>query len=123
MRISLLGMGSLAMVLASCGSSDLGTGMNDVDRTYTTTSVKQAHDASLATLKDEKLQIEKDTWDDLGSEVVARRATDPDNKVLVSVKAMEGNSCEVTVRVQPGDKGQAEVIQNKISQKLTPAAK
>jgi hypothetical protein len=122
MRILLSGLGAVALLLASCSSGDLGTGMNTVDRNYTA-SVQQAHDASLATVKDEKLQVEKDAWDNLGGEVVARRASDPNNKVLISVRALDPNNCEVSVRVEPGNKDQAEMMQTKIGEKLTPSAK
>jgi hypothetical protein len=122
MRISLFGLVTLALVIASCSSSDLGTGMNTVDRKYTC-SVKQAHDASLSTLKDENLKVQTDKWDNLGAELVAERSTDPGNKVLVNVKALDVKTCEISVRVDPGNKAQAEIIQNKIGEKLTPAAK
>ena len=40
----------VALALASCSSSDLGTGMNTVDREYNI-SVKEAHEAALSALK------------------------------------------------------------------------
>ena len=119
-------LAGVVVALASCStvdSTDLGTGINTVDKDYKNTSVKQAHDASLATIKDENLQLDTDKWDDLGSQIVASRRTDPDNKVLVDVKAVDNNTCTVSVRVQPGDKQQAEMIQGKIAEKLGPSAK
>ena len=110
----------IALVMAACSSSDLGTGMNTVDREYKAT-VKEAHDASVAVLKSENLQIATDKTDSLSSSIVAKRTTS-DDKVLVDVKGLEKGMCRVSVRVEPGDKEQAKMIQEKIGQKLTPAA-
>ena len=110
----------IALVMAACSSSDLGTGINTVDREYKAT-VKEAHDASLAVLKAENLQIENDKTDSLGSSIIARRGSS-DDKVLVDVKGLEKGMSSVSVRVQPGDKDQAKMIMDKIGQKLTPAA-
>jgi hypothetical protein len=120
-KVSVGGLILAALAMASCSSSDLGTGMNTVDREYTATP-KQAHDAALATLKGENLQIESDKSDALGANLVAKRGTG-DDKVLVDVKGMDKGKCRVSVRVQPGDKDQATMIQEKIGEKLTPAAK
>jgi hypothetical protein len=110
----------VALVMASCSSSDLGTGMNSVDREYKAT-VKEAHDASLAVLKAEHLQIETDKFDSLGASIVAKRGTS-DDRVMVDVKGLDQGKSRVSVRVQPGDKEQAKMLQEKIGQKLTPAA-
>ena len=120
-RVSVGGFVLLGLVIASCSSSDMGTGMNTVDREYTN-SPKEAHDAALATLKAENLQIESDKADSLGANIVAKRGAS-DDKVLVDVKGLEKGKTRVSVRVQPGDKHQATMIQDKIGEKLTPAAK
>jgi hypothetical protein len=110
----------MALVLASCSSSDLGTGINTVDREYKAT-VKEAHDASLAVLKNEKLDIQDDKIDALAAHIVAKRSAS-DDKVLIDVKGLEKGKSRVSVRVQPGDKEQANLIQDKIGSKLTPTA-
>lgn len=120
-KVSALGFLGMALALASCSSSDLGTGINTVDRNYKNT-VKEAHDAALATLKQENLQIESDKGDSLGANIVAKRGAS-DDKVLVDVKGMENGTTRVSVRVQPGDKHQASMIQDRIGEKLSPAAK
>jgi hypothetical protein len=114
------GFAVVAVALASCSSSDLGTGMNTVDREYKAT-VKEAHDASLAVLKNEKFDIQDDTVDALGAHIVAKRSAS-DDKILVDVKGLEKGKSRVSVRVQPGDKEQANFILDKIGAKLTPAA-
>jgi len=110
----------IAVVMAACSSSDLGTGMNTVDREYKAT-VNDAHDASLTVLKSENLMIQDDKIDSLGASIVAKRGTS-DDKVSVDIKGLDKGKCRVSVRVQPGDKEQAKMIQEKIGQKLTPAA-
>jgi hypothetical protein len=114
-KMSLAGI--LAIALAACSSTDYGTGINTVDREYSA-SVKQAHDASMSALKNQDLEIETDKSDTLGSNIVARRKSNPDNKVLIEVKAMETDKTRVSVRVQPGDKNQAKMIQDQIARKL-----
>jgi hypothetical protein len=117
------GFGFVAVVLAlaACSSSDLGTGMNTVDREYPNT-VKEAHEAALATLKAENLQIESDKADALGANIVAKRGAS-DDKVMVDIKGKEKGKSSVSVRVQPGDKAQATMLQDRIEEKLSPAAK
>ena len=116
-KLCLGGFLMVAAALASCSSSDVGTGINTVDREYSVT-VQQAHDAALAALKAEDLAIETDKSDNLGANIVAKRKTSEDNKVLVEVKGLETKKCRVSVRVQPGDKNQAKMIQDKIEKKL-----
>jgi hypothetical protein len=120
-KLSVGGFLLAALALASCSSSDLGTGLNTVDRDYNST-VKEAHDAALATLKDKNLQLESDKGDALGANIVARRGATED-KVFVDIKGVEKGKTKVSVRVQPGDKEKATLIQDKIGEKLTPAAK
>ena len=110
-----------AFALASCSSSDLGTGINTVDREYAS-SVKEAHDAALTILISQTLQIESDKTDAFGASIVARRGTS-DDKVMVEVKGLEKARTEVSVRVQPGDKVKATLLQDQIREKLTSAAK
>ena len=119
-RLSAAAFLAFGLALAACSSSDLGTGMNTVDREYKAT-VKEAHDASIAVLKNEKLEIEDDKVDALGAAIVAKRSAS-DDKVMVDVKGLEKGKSRVSVRVQPGDKEQATFIQDKIAAKLTPAA-
>jgi hypothetical protein len=116
-KLTFGGLLAFALALASCSSSDVGTGINTVDREYSVT-VKQAHDAALSTLKAEDLAIETDKSDNLGANIVAKRKTSEDNKVLVEVKGLETKKSRVSVRVQPGDKNQATMIQDRIEKKL-----
>jgi hypothetical protein len=109
--------GFLALALAACSSNDAGTGINTVDREYSAT-VKHAHDAAVATLQKQDLEIVTDKGDNLGASIVAKRKANPDNKVLIDVKAIEADKTRVSVRVQPGDMNQAKMIQDQIEKKL-----
>jgi hypothetical protein len=120
-KASLGGCLFAALALASCSSNDLGTGINTVDREYAS-SVKEAHDAALMILISQSLQIESDKADAFGASIVARRGTS-DDKVLVEVKGLKKAMTVVSVRVQPGDKAKAALLQDQIGEKLTPAAK
>ena len=120
-KASLGGFLFASLVLASCSSNDLGTGINTVDREYAS-SVKEAHDAALMVLISQTLQIESDKTDAFGASIVARRGAS-DYKVLVEVKGLKKSVTQVSVRVQPGDKTKATLLQDQIGEKLTPAAK
>lgn len=122
MNLAKCGLAGLLFVLASCSSEDLGTGMNTVDRDYKG-NVKQTHDAAVAVLKGEDLVIQTDRWDNLGSETVANRRSDPESKVTVDVKALDEHTSRVSVRVGSGNKDQADMIQSKIADKVTPSVK
>jgi hypothetical protein len=120
-KVPVGGLALMVLALASCSSSDLGSGMNTVDREYTT-SVKEAHEAALAALKAENLQIESDKADSLGANIVAKRGAD-DSKVSVDVKGTDKGKSRVSVRVGKGDKEQATMLQEKIAEKIEPAAR
>jgi|SRR5579862_2149290 len=111
----------VTLTLASCSSNDLGTGINTADREYAST-IKEAHDAALTVLISQSFQIESDKSDAFGASIVARRGTS-DDKVLVEVQGLKKAMTEVSVRVEPGDKVKANLLQDQIAEKLTPAAK
>jgi hypothetical protein len=94
---------------------DLGTGLNTVDRQYAKTP-REAWDAAVAAVKAMELQVESDRHDALGGELVARRADG--HRVNVIVKAMDRNSSQVSVRVEPGNRNMAEMIHEWMADKL-----
>jgi hypothetical protein len=120
-KASLGGFLLATLALAACSSNDLGTGMNTVEHVYTN-SVKEAHDAALMVLINQGLEIETNRMDAFGASIVAKRGTTSD-KVLVDVQGLENARTQVSVRVQPGDKVKASLLQDQIGQKLTPAAR
>lgn len=96
-------------------TSDLGTGLNTVDRKYARPAADVFKAASMA-LKALELKIESEKADALGGEITARRATD--DKVAVTVKSIDSTMTSVSVRVAPGDRNMANSIHAKIAAEL-----
>ena len=123
MRSTMAVLAALTLALGACSSdkssstkqSDLGTGLNTVERTYAK-SAPDTWDASLAAVKAYDLKVESDRHDSMGGEIQARRADG--EKVLVKVRSLDDKTSEVSVRVGPGNKNMAEMIHEKITGKL-----
>lgn len=97
-------------------TTDLGTGLNKVERTY----AKPAHelvDAVTASLRSYDLTVESDTHDDLGGEIVARRADG--HRVTAKITALDQTNSQISVRVAPGNKNLAEMIHTRIAEKVS----
>ena len=114
----------LLLLVASCDNaktpvapptSDLGTGLNTVERKYARPAA-DVFKASSAALKALELKIETEKADALGGEITARRATDA--KVGVTVKSVDSTMTTVSVRVSPGDRNMANSIHSKIAAEL-----
>jgi hypothetical protein len=96
---------------------DLGTGLNTVERIY-------AHaPADLIPIVQRSLQalelkMDSEKHDNLGGELVAVRATG--QKVTVTVRGLDSNRSTVSVRVEPGDRNLANLVQDKITEHLGP---
>jgi hypothetical protein len=102
-------------VLGACGSNDLGSGVNTVDREF----ARQAPDVWSASVKGVEamdLRILNDPHDSFGGEIVAARADG--DKVHVRVKSLDANRTQVSVRVEPGDRALANLLHEKIAGKL-----
>jgi hypothetical protein len=124
MRLSIACMAALTLALAACGSedkssvarqSDLGTGMNTVDRQYGR-SASDTWDAALSAAKSFTLNIESERHDTMGGELKARRANG--EKVVVRVQSLDEKNSDVSVRVEPGNRNMAEMLHEKIADKL-----
>lgn len=116
-------LAALTLVMAACSSdrsssskqSDLGTGLNTVERNYAR-SAPDAWDAAAAAVKSYDLRVESDRHDAMGGELQARRGDG--EKVVVKVRSLDEKNSEVSVRVGPGNKNMAEMIHEKIAAKL-----
>jgi hypothetical protein len=94
---------------------DFGTGLNAVDHTY----ARQATDLIKivsASLKSFDLKLESERHDDLGGEMVALRADG--HKVTAKVTSVDKDHSQVSIRVAPGNKNLAEMIHQRIAEKL-----
>jgi len=122
MKASVLCLSILA--LAACSSSDksssakqgdLGTGINTVDRQYGRPAT-DTWDAAVAAVKAYDLKVDSDAHDTMGGELRGHRANG--DKVLVKVRSLDDKSSNVSVRVEPGNRNMAEMLHEKIADKL-----
>lgn len=114
-----------AVTLAGCDKSDqadlapkktdFGTGLNTVEKMYDVTPPRLI-EVVTASLQSYELTVETDRHDDLGGEIVARRADG--SKVTAKVTARDEASSEVSIRVAPGNKNLAEMIHSRIAEKV-----
>jgi hypothetical protein len=104
---------SVAVLMAAgCQSSDLGSGTNTVDREF----AKPASDvwkASVKSVESMDLTVSSDAHDRMGGDLVARRADG--GLVRVWVKALDEKHSQVSVRVEPGDRAMATMLQENIA--------
>ena|SRR5205823_1548183 len=125
----LIPLAAAALALAGCDKSepksvkdvapkttDLGTGLNAVERTYDRPAGELA-DAVAATLQSFDLSVESNLHDVLGGEIVARRADG--HKVTAKITSRDEDRSDVSIRVAPGNRNLAERIHERLAQKLT----
>jgi hypothetical protein len=108
---------ALLVLLGACSSSEKepDPGANTVERQYG----KPAADvcaAAVSALKSYDLRIDSDRHDELGGEVIARRADG--HRVTAKVAALDPKSSHVSMRVEPGNREMAQVLQERIADKL-----
>ena len=129
MRTSLIAAALASALLAGCDraeqksvkdlapkKTDLGTGLNAVERSYARPAPEMV-DTARAVFQSLDLTIESDMHDALGGEIVARRADG--HKVTAKVTSRDDDHADVAVRVAPGNRPLAEMIQDRIAQKST----
>jgi hypothetical protein len=118
-----LALAGILALLAACSSegsspsskSDYGTGLNTVERKYNKPA-PDTYDAAVAAVKSFNLSIDSDRHDEMGGEVVGHRADG--RKVTVKVSAVDKNNSRAAVRVEPGDAKLAQMVHEKMAQKL-----
>jgi len=129
MKILILSIAAAGLALAGCDkksepksvkdlapkTTDLGTGLNAVERTYARPATA-LFDVVASTLKSFDLSLESDTHDELGGEIIARRADG--HKVTAKITSRDEDHADVSVRVAPGNRNLADMIHERIGQKL-----
>lgn len=122
-HLSVLTAGAMVL-LGACSSSekgaatnrgDLGSGINTVERQYGKPAAT-VWDATVAALKSYDLRVDSDRHDDLGGELLARRADG--HRITAKVSALDRNSSRVSVRVEPGNRDLAQMLHERIADKL-----
>jgi hypothetical protein len=113
-----------AVALSGCGKSDdelapkktdFGTGLNTIEKTYDATPPRLFEVVS-SSLQSYGLIVDSDRHDDLGGEIMARRADG--SKVTAKITARDEASSEVSIRVAPGNRNLAEMIHARIAEKV-----
>lgn len=109
------GGGTTENSASSARSGDLGTGLNTVERPYAKPAA-EVWDAAVSAAKSYDLKIEGDRHDRMGGELVARRAAG--ETVTMRVRSVDDQSSSVAVRVEPGDRNLANLLHDRIGEKL-----
>ena len=104
-----------SMKTISPKTTDLGTGLNAVERTYDRPA-NRLTEVALASLSSYELKLESDRHDDLGGELVSLRADG--HKVTVKITSVDKEHSSVSIRVAPGNRDLAEMIHQRIAEKL-----
>src|SRR5258706_6255318 len=118
-----LALAGILTLLAACaheGKSpsskrDWGSGLNTVERKYARPAA-DTFDAAVAALKSYDLTIDRDRHDEMGGELEARRADG--HKAIIQVSALDKKSSRASVRIEPGDSHLAQMIHEKMADKL-----
>jgi len=97
-------------------TTDLGTGLNAVEQTYARPA-GGLYEVVTTSLTSYDLKLESDRHDELGGEIVAVRADG--HKVTVKVTSVDKDHSQVSVRVAPGNRSLAEMIHQRISERLS----
>jgi len=102
-----------ALLLASCRESDFGSGVNTVEREYARPA-SEVWTAALKGVEAADLKVKSDRHDQMGGELLACRANG--SEVRIDVKSFDQRSCRVSVRVEPGDRDLAILLQERIAE-------
>jgi hypothetical protein len=95
--------------------NDLGTGANTVSRKYAKPAA-DVWDAAASAAKSYDFTIDSDRHDKMGGELVARRANG--DRVDIKVRSLDAQTSEAAVRVEPGNRNMANLIHEKIAEKV-----
>lgn len=115
MKRLIVTVSALALALAACRERDLGTGLNTVDREYSK-PVGDVWNAAVESVKSADMRIESESHDDLGGQIVARRADN--TEVRIDIKSIDKNNTKVSVRAGPGDVDMANLIHERIADRM-----
>ncbi len=111
LRLTLAWMG---LLVASCQENDLGSGANTMVREYAKPA-SETWKAARATVDGAEFKFTGDKHDQLGGEILARRANGCE--VRLEVKSLDEKRSRVSVRVEPGDRDLANLLHERIAEK------
>jgi hypothetical protein len=108
--------------LAACRGSGLydgngseATALNAVHRSYARPA-DEVWRAVTSTVQELGLEVERNQHDALGGEIAAQRANK--DRVTIEARSLDAQNTRLAVAVAPGDRNLAEMIQDRIAQKL-----
>ena len=118
-----LALAGIVLLLAACShegsspssKSDWGTGLNTIERKYNKPA-SDTYDAAMAAVKSFDLSVDRDRHDEMGGELLARRADR--EKITIHVTSVDKSNSLAVVRVDPGNSKLATMIHEKIADKL-----
>jgi len=90
-------------------------GANIVERRYGK-PLDKVWDAAVAVVKGADLRIDTDRHDDLGGELIARRADG--HRVSIALNAVDKTNTRAAIRVEPGNRELADLVHERIAEKL-----
>lgn len=114
-RMILEGIPAVLLLLAACKSNDLGSGANTVDREFSKPA-PEVWKASVKSVQAMELKVSHDAHDQLGGELVAQRGGG--QEVHLWVRSLDEKRSHVSVRVEPGDRALAILVQERIADSL-----
>jgi len=118
MRKTLTGLSGALLLLGACSafdSSSSKTEANSVTRRYSRPA-PDVWTAVTSALQGLDLRIEEDRHDALGGKLRGVRATG--EEVIVKVKSVDEQNCQVSVGAEEGDRNTAEIIHSQIARNL-----
>jgi len=113
--IALPGAGSSSEKGPTVDDQDQGKGTNTVERRDGKPAAA-VWDAAVSALKRYDLRADSDRHDDVGGELIARRADG--HRVTARVAALDPKSSQVSIRVEPGNRGMAQRLHERLAEKL-----
>jgi len=114
-RISAFLLSACLPWIGACRSNDRGSGPNTVEREFAK-SADDVRNASVKAAESMELRISRDTHDKFGGDVFACRANG--DEVHIKVSSLDERRSTVSVRVEPGDRTLATLLQERIAAKL-----
>ncbi|HVR84232.1 MAG TPA: hypothetical protein VMU54_07975 [Planctomycetota bacterium] len=110
----------LASTLASCSTfggrdSENAAAIHTVTKTYSKPA-DETWRAVLSVAKELDLRVETDQHDALGGMMIAKRSNK--DEVHVDARSVDAQNTTVSVLVEPGDKNLAQIIQDRVSDRL-----
>ena len=116
MRTLLIATATLSALLSACKSAPPeAMPVNTVTRSYSK-PMSEVWPAVVGTMRELELTMDANRSDALGGQITALRANQ--DAVRIEGRAKDGPATELSVAVEPGDRTMAQLVQDRIAEKL-----